>query len=38
MKRLNDAAVRKVADATAAFDKRYKDQTPAAEAAKKMPK
>jgi CubicO group peptidase (beta-lactamase class C family) len=29
MKRLNDAAAKKVADAAAAFDKRYKDQTPA---------
>jgi hypothetical protein len=29
MKRLNDAAAKKVADAATAFDKRYKDQTPA---------
>jgi CubicO group peptidase (beta-lactamase class C family) len=29
MKRLNDAEVKKTADAAAAFDKRYKDQTPA---------
>jgi len=29
MKRLDDAAAKKVADAAAAFDKRYKDQTPA---------
>jgi hypothetical protein len=29
MKRLNDAAAKRVADAAAAFDKRYKDQTPA---------
>jgi CubicO group peptidase (beta-lactamase class C family) len=29
MKRLDDAVAKKVADAAAAFDKRYKDQTPA---------
>jgi len=29
-KRLNDAEAKKVADAAAAFDKRFKDQTPAA--------